>query len=211
MIDIFILANTRSYLMQHHSGYYIKALAAEETLTTICISYLTFGCFAPFLSEENLQERVLRGDFALQEYAVCYWLHHLKEFLHRENRSRSSSSAIASAVENLHESHVKHSLALGDSQAIYPKQSEMPVSQVLPRLLEIYEKIDTIRANELDPRKRPSEFKFVARLKETQENKCHIYYGVFMKRGLKSKLGFPLGLVRSKCSNSTARRHSDVQ
>jgi len=157
----FILANVRSYLIQYHSGYYIKALAAEERLTTICTSYLTFECFTPFLSEERLEECVLRGDFALQEYSACYWLYHLKEFLHRENSNRPTSSALASATEILYEGHTKQSIRLVDSQAMSPNPIDMSLSHVITRFLKIYENIDTIYPNEEDFRKRPFELDVV--------------------------------------------------
>lgn len=46
-------------------------------MTITFLSYLSFNCFQPGLSAEQRKEYALKGHYALQDYAVSKWWHHL--------------------------------------------------------------------------------------------------------------------------------------
>ena len=67
----------RSFLLQHHSSYFINSNAANLKLARLCTSYLTFRCFDPYLDSLSIKHAVERGEYAFQEYATFSWIHHL--------------------------------------------------------------------------------------------------------------------------------------
>ena len=66
-----------SFLLQHHSSYFINSNAANLRLARLCTSYLTFRCFDPYLDSLSIKHSVECGEFAFQEYATFSWIHHL--------------------------------------------------------------------------------------------------------------------------------------
>ena len=67
----------RSFLLQHHSNYFINSNAANFKVARLCTSYLTFRCFDPYLDSLSIKQSVELGEYAFQEYATFSWIHHL--------------------------------------------------------------------------------------------------------------------------------------
>ena len=64
-----------SYLTQEN---HVQISEVEKDLALLCMHYLVFGCFALDLSSEELDEYILDGFFAFQEYAALHWVDHLE-------------------------------------------------------------------------------------------------------------------------------------
>ncbi|TVY90811.1 Ankyrin [Lachnellula willkommii] len=77
VIDM-IHPTAKSYLLQHHSNYFIDLHQANFTMAKLCVTYLAFHCFDPNISDSEIQEYTETGDYAFQEYATCNWIHHME-------------------------------------------------------------------------------------------------------------------------------------
>ena len=118
-------------------------------MATICTLYLTFNCFSPSILDDKLLECVLRGDFAFQEYAVCNWLHHLKYFLQGAEIDTPASSSLRMAFMVLNDRHKDQPASLSQSDVL----SEMDLSNMLNKLLVLYDDNCTILTEDSDLRK----------------------------------------------------------
>lgn len=60
---------------------HIDAPKVECEMATLCIQYLSFACFSPTKTKEELHYFILNGYFAFADYAVAKWTHHMHRFL----------------------------------------------------------------------------------------------------------------------------------
>lgn len=81
-------ANDIRYLDENHSAF-LDTTSAAGKLTELSVSYLSFDCFASTLAEPDLTTAMRRGDYALQDYAVCNWIPHILDL-----RQRAGSTEI---------------------------------------------------------------------------------------------------------------------
>src|SRR2546430_1087369 len=118
-------------------------------MAKLCMSYLTFDCFNPKLSDMDLLEHIKKGDYAFQEYAACNWIHHVESL--KENwgvLQTPDCIFVYDACSVLHER---------DKQAEHP---EMPPSSSLTKpgyegiqeaiihLRAAYDKLDSVSEKE---------------------------------------------------------------
>lgn len=75
-------ANDVRYLDENHSAF-LDTTSAAGKLTELSVSYLSFDCFASTLAEPDLATAMQRGDYALQDYAVCNWIPHILDLRRR--------------------------------------------------------------------------------------------------------------------------------
>ena len=69
----------RRYLASTQSGPFINEISAHKQIARTCLTYLMFPCFDLSITEEDIDEAVLKGQYVLQPYATYYWLEHVKE------------------------------------------------------------------------------------------------------------------------------------
>ena len=81
-------ANDVRYLDENHSAF-LDTTSAAGRLTELSASYLSFDCFANTLAELDITTAMRRGDYALQDYAVCNWIPHILDL-----RQRAGSTEI---------------------------------------------------------------------------------------------------------------------
>jgi hypothetical protein len=118
-------------------------------MATLCTSYLTFDCFYPNMSDDELLECVQRGDFAFQEYAICNWLHHLNSILQDKKFKPLSSSPLWMALTVLNNRHEDHVISVSQSDQL----SKMDLSDILKKLLALYDTKFTLSSEDQDSRK----------------------------------------------------------
>jgi hypothetical protein len=85
-------------------------------MAKLCVTYLTFPCFDPTISDLEVQEHTKIGDYSFQEYATCNWIHHVEspiDFL-TENANEGAREVFETRYNLLRKLHVQHSW-LGDS------------------------------------------------------------------------------------------------
>jgi hypothetical protein len=75
-------ANDVRYLDENHSAF-LDTTSATGKLTELSVTYLSFDCFASTLAELDLTTAMRRGDYALQDYAVCNWIPHILDLRQR--------------------------------------------------------------------------------------------------------------------------------
>ncbi|KIW84080.1 hypothetical protein Z517_03326 [Fonsecaea pedrosoi CBS 271.37] len=89
---------------------FVTALFAECTLASLCLNYLSFDCFEKQLPEALVQDFMLRGSFALQDYATSHWSDHaatviragLSDLRCEGSASEDFCSAVIDFVEHYH-------------------------------------------------------------------------------------------------------------
>jgi hypothetical protein len=47
-------------------------------MAKLCVTYLTFPCFGPLVSDLHIESHTNKGDYSFQEYATCNWIYHVK-------------------------------------------------------------------------------------------------------------------------------------
>ncbi|KAH6702884.1 hypothetical protein BKA61DRAFT_619706 [Leptodontidium sp. MPI-SDFR-AT-0119] len=65
----------KSYLVHND---YVQIQREEHKLATLCLQYLLFDCFDLNLSDDAIQEYVMGGFYAFQDYAIIHWIDHLE-------------------------------------------------------------------------------------------------------------------------------------
>lgn len=65
----------RGYLIQQE---YVQISEEEENLALLCLRYLVFDCFDKSLEEEDIQEFIVDGHYAFEDYAALHWVDHLE-------------------------------------------------------------------------------------------------------------------------------------
>ncbi|KAH8587440.1 hypothetical protein B0O99DRAFT_747604 [Bisporella sp. PMI_857] len=141
IVDL-IHPTAKEYLWQHHSGYYIKASGAEELMTTLCASYLTFDCFSLGLAKDRFTARVLSGDLAFQEYAACNWLKHLECLFRTTDTETVIPRSLQKAILILQERHGIQSACSSGLQSSLLCKADF--GRILIELQQLYDQIDTI-------------------------------------------------------------------
>ncbi|TVY78217.1 C2H2 finger domain transcription factor crzA [Lachnellula suecica] len=68
----------KSYLIHNK---HVEARTEEYRLAILTMKYLSFDCFDPDVSEENMTDHLTRGSYAFQDYSVMHWIDHLEELL----------------------------------------------------------------------------------------------------------------------------------
>lgn len=61
--------------------FYISEPESQNfRLTDLCLTYLSFDCLKIDLTEVELRQSILNGDYSFLEYAAKNWLDHLRNF-----------------------------------------------------------------------------------------------------------------------------------
>ena len=139
-----------SYLLQHHSGYFIDPSAATLRLALLCTSYLTLRCFNPYLDLSEIETSIYKGDYAFQEYAALNWIHHIKCLNDYEKVATNvDMSKLKDAVVILFQRHLGQS-AIGNSDLHIqdPGLHMHSISAALGKFQMLYDLVDDISVNE---------------------------------------------------------------
>jgi hypothetical protein len=80
---------------------HIREAVVECNLTTLCLQYLTFDCFAPDTDDQRLGHLALKGHFAFQDYAVAKWGYHLRAVIDIGQQLLLSGSDNATALNDI--------------------------------------------------------------------------------------------------------------
>ncbi|KAK8106768.1 SNF2 family N-terminal domain-containing protein [Apiospora kogelbergensis] len=94
----FTHSTARSYIRSGIQNEGLNANAIDCDIAVKCLSYLSAGCFHPNLDETGREYYAQRGYYALQDYAVSEWGHHLQQLISHaaplfEDRSREAAIA----------------------------------------------------------------------------------------------------------------------
>ena len=65
------------YLFSSEGHEYLKKSESNYAIADTCLKYLSSDCFDSILSNEAMNERILRGIYVLQDYAASHWLDHI--------------------------------------------------------------------------------------------------------------------------------------
>ena len=141
-----------SYLLQHHSGYFVDRSATKLKLAQLCTAYLTLPCFNPYHDISNIKVSVYRGEYAFQEYAALNWIHHVKCLT--EQWDNVDISSLKNAVGTLYRRH---------QEQFYPSNSDSSIQDLeidrhnipvaLVGLQKTYDSVDNINVDKDDPGK----------------------------------------------------------
>ncbi|KAK0644073.1 hypothetical protein B0T16DRAFT_494972 [Cercophora newfieldiana] len=74
----FIHSTTRFFVLRSE---HLNEATIECELTTLCMNYLTLECFSPGLNSNDIGHYIWNGDYALQDYAISKWKHHLETMI----------------------------------------------------------------------------------------------------------------------------------
>ena len=135
----------RSFLLQHHSNYYINSNAANLRIARLCTSYLTFRCFDPYLDSLSIKQSVERGEYAFQEYATFSWIHHLGsldciELDSNRDEELSSKHILASLRRQYLEERSNTGLRSENST----EAEDIDVSEELNHWRHLYKNVETL-------------------------------------------------------------------
>jgi hypothetical protein len=74
----------RRYLFGKQSNEFLSSVEAHLDIASICLSYLSFECFDNVFLEvpEDVERRILSGDYVLLTYAATEWLEHVRNCAH---------------------------------------------------------------------------------------------------------------------------------
>ena len=139
-----------SYLLQHHSGYFVDPSAATLRLALLCTSYLTLPCFNPSLDLSEIASSVYKGDYAFQEYAALNWIHHIKCLNDYDKVATNvDMSNLKNAVVILCQRHLGQ-FAIGNSnlQIQDPDLHMHSTSAALDKFQTSYDTVDDISVDE---------------------------------------------------------------
>jgi len=79
MIDLLTFPIPRYLAREDQSGpYSISRLKANLYVSTACLSYLCFRCFDRDITDEEVGEFILSGEYTLFDYTRLYYLHHIR-------------------------------------------------------------------------------------------------------------------------------------
>ncbi|KAL2066161.1 hypothetical protein VTL71DRAFT_2232 [Oculimacula yallundae] len=145
VVDL-IHPTAKDYLWQHHSQYYIAASSAEETMATLCTSYLTFDCFLPELADDLFVDRVMSGDFAFQEYAACNWFKHLRFFFTNANVQTIVSTSLQTSFSALRERQNIQTV----SKLTSGQLGKTNIDPMLREVEELYDQTITLKSDSSD-------------------------------------------------------------
>ncbi len=141
-----------SYLLQHHSGYFVDDSAAKLKLAQLCTSYLTFPCFNPYLDISNIEVSVYKGEYAFQEYAVLNWIHHVKSLTEHEDNVDISS--LKNSVSTLYRRHLEQFDPGNSDSSIQDLEIDRHnIPAALSDCQKLYQIVDNINADKNDPGK----------------------------------------------------------
>lgn len=141
-----------SYLLQHHSGYFVNPSAANLRLALLCASYLTLPCFSPCLDLTDVEVSVYKGDYAFQEYAALNWIHHIKCLTdHGELATNVDMSSLKTAVVILFQRHFAQFATDNSDSSTQDLEFNMhSISAALDNCQKSYDMVDNICVNETD-------------------------------------------------------------
>lgn len=145
----------RSFLLQHHSNYFIDPSAANFRLARLCTSYLTFQCFSSSRDGPSIKDSVERADYAFQEYATFNWIHHLRSLKsHEWDLNEYEPSSLRQSFALLHQQHLEEDAEVGViSGNEITGAGNVHVVEELNALRSVYERVDILhRADDLESR-----------------------------------------------------------
>jgi hypothetical protein len=99
---------------------YLDSKTGETELATLCMQYLTFGCFEDDISEDDLLAFVNSGSYAFLDYASLHWFHHLDSvFAHLKSTDLANSTDLGAAVSEFFERYEPGPLQAPKTQKEY--------------------------------------------------------------------------------------------
>lgn len=107
VIDM-IHPTAKSYLIQYQSGFFnINFQNANLIMAKLCVTYLTFPCFRPMISDSEVELHTNKGDYSFQEYATCNWIYHMRESIDFlvDNCAEREESALKTSYNQLRKLH----------------------------------------------------------------------------------------------------------
>jgi hypothetical protein len=79
-------------------------------MAELCVTYLTFHCFDPTISDLEIQEHTKAGDYSFQEYATCNWIRHVESAIDFLTENVNEEKEVFKISYNsLRKLHVLHS------------------------------------------------------------------------------------------------------
>ena len=79
-------------------------------MAELCVTYLTFHCFDPTISDLEVQEHTKAGDYSFQEYATCNWIRHVESAIDFLTENVNEEKEVFKISYNwLRKLHVLHS------------------------------------------------------------------------------------------------------
>lgn len=89
------------YALGLHNYQYLTEGEAHATMSSLALRYLSSTCFDSELTDDKLQQQVLRGAFVFQSYVCSHWPHHLKSStIQPESNLKNELTGIVDAREN---------------------------------------------------------------------------------------------------------------
>ena len=139
-----------SYLLQHHSGYFVSHNDAKLKLALLCTSYLTHPCFSPCLDQTEIEVSVRKGCYAFQEYAAINWIHHIKCLTEcGEVVTNVDSPYLKSPLITLLRRHLEQFDPDNSGSRIQdPELNRHSISAALDNCQNLYDMVDTICVNQ---------------------------------------------------------------
>ena len=95
-----MLANFLRYIFNPRIDGYIDNTEATLDLAKCCIWYLCHSHYDPWITDEEITDSIVSGDYRLHEYAVTMWVELIKRYVSL-NGSKPLSSELISALECL--------------------------------------------------------------------------------------------------------------
>ena len=134
-----------SFLLQHHSNYFINLNTANLRLAGLCTSYLTFKCFDPSLDRLSIKHSVTRGDYAFQEYATFNWIYHLGSLnCHELDSNRDEDLNLKHTLALLHQQYLKEESNTGLSSDDSTEGKGIDISEELRVWRRLYENVKNL-------------------------------------------------------------------
>ena len=137
----------RSFLLQHHSSFFIDSNAANLRLARLCTSYLTFRCFDPYLDSLSIKHSVERGEYAFQEYATFSWIHHLESLDCNElDPDRDEELSLKHILASLRRQYLEEKPNTGLRSEDNTEAKDINVSQELRHWRRLYKDVETLHS-----------------------------------------------------------------
>ena len=152
LIPLTAVLKWRSFLLQHHSSFFINPNAANLRLARLCTSYLTFSCFDPYLDSLSVKHSVERGEYAFQEYATFNWIHHLESLGCIElDSNQDEELSLKRILASLRRQHLGEKSNTGLRLKIYTEAKDIDISEELKYWRRLYKNVETLHdGNDLE-------------------------------------------------------------
>ncbi|KAI1657870.1 hypothetical protein F4813DRAFT_389137 [Daldinia decipiens] len=102
----FVHFSAKEYLLHEQSGSFLNLTEAHLSAALLCTTYLSFSslnplfCFPPEV-QDDIQRRIMDGDYVMFEYMSAAFLEHLKIYL--QSRDLDLDISLVTTLRQLHE------------------------------------------------------------------------------------------------------------